>query len=111
MDLKTQEDFNLVNLLLKNPLYRIPEHLRDKVLACAEKTIDDPYNKTADKLAATRTVLLADQMNLKMINMVMPKRTYQEVNIRKIDTRELIKLAEAYVTETKKLKELKVLEQ
>lgn len=84
MELQVKKDFDLINQLLRNPLYRIPEHLRGKVMACAEKIID--YGeRDVDKLSAMKTVLMADQTNLRVVSMAMPRRINKEVDIQITD--------------------------
>lgn len=71
---ETVADFNLVNRLLQNPRYKIPEHLRDKVLNCCERVIDKASASNLEKLSACKTVLMADKHNLELVKMAMPKK-------------------------------------
>jgi len=70
----TQGDFQLVNNLLKNPRYEIPEHLRKKVIASAEGALDNHDASDATKLAASRVILEADKRNLDVIKLIVPKQ-------------------------------------
>lgn len=72
--LQTQGDFGLINQLLKNPRYKIPEHLRENVINCCDEVIKKKDSPDATKLAACRTVLLADRHNLEMIKLAMPTK-------------------------------------
>lgn len=72
-EFKEQGDFQLVNKLLQNPRYDIPEHLRKKVIGSAEHSLDSPESSVACKLAAARLILEADKRNLELIKLVIPK--------------------------------------
>lgn len=81
--LATQGEFNsvadmgMVRRLLKDPLYNVPERLRDKILSGAEKLMDSfTEGKTTEAafIAAARLVLEADKRNLDLIKMVIPKK-------------------------------------
>lgn len=70
-------DMGMVRKLLRDPLYDIPERLRDKVLKGAETLVDRFTNgdeTAAAFIAASRLVLEADKRNLDLIKMVIPKR-------------------------------------
>ena len=73
-ELRTMGDFALVNRLLANPRYKIPEHLRDKVVNQIENVLDDPESKNVLKLRAIDTLTKLDKQNLELIKLSMPKK-------------------------------------
>jgi hypothetical protein len=80
-DLSTQADFNLINTLLKNPQYKIPEYLRPKAINQIEKTLDCDETDNKTKLTAVKTLIEMDKQNLDLIKAAMPKKTiHQDVS-------------------------------
>lgn len=71
---ETKADFNMLNQLLKNPRYDIPERLRKKVIVSIERVIDCAYTDANTQLNAIRTLALLDKHNIDLAKIVMPKR-------------------------------------
>ena len=87
-------DMDLVQKLLKNPLYDIPERLRKKILGGAEKLMDKfSIGESSDAafIAARRLVLEADKRNLALVKMVIPKKIEHKV-VKDYTTEELVQL-------------------
>ena len=72
--LQSEGDFGIINRLLKNPRYNIPEHLRSKAVASIEATFDDPENNTAIKLKAVQCLAMLDKHNIDLVKMAIPKK-------------------------------------
>ncbi len=87
---ETEADFNLIHQLLKNPRYVIPERLREKAIRCIESCIDGEEVADQTKLAAIRTALDMDKINLEMIKIAMPK---------KVETRDITKATDEELTD------------
>ena len=69
----TLADMRLINDLMKNSRYEIPEHLRHQVISSAGKIIENPESRNAEVLAASKVILEADKRNMEMVKMCMPK--------------------------------------
>lgn len=66
-------DFALVNRLLKNPRYNIPEHLRSKMVRSAEEVLD--YSESdVTKVQAIKVLNELDKRNIELVKMAMPKQ-------------------------------------
>lgn len=74
-DYQTSADFKLINQLLKNPRYDIPEHLRHKVISSIDGIISNPDNNPKLQLDAIKTLAALDKINTDIVRAVMPKRT------------------------------------
>lgn len=100
MELKVKEDFDLVNKLLRDPLYKIPDHLRQLVVESAGEILADPGSDSSVRIAASRTVLAMDKTNLDMIKLVMPRRVEQktDIEIKDQSTEDLLKLVKDAVS-------------
>jgi len=84
----TEADFNMVNHLLKKPRYKIPEHLRDKIITRAGRIIEQTEDdKTA--LAAANTVIAMDKLNIQLVQIAMPKKVERR-DIEKMPQEELL---------------------
>ena len=71
---ETQADFNMLNQLLKNPRYDIPERLRKKVITSIERVVDNVDSESNTILNAIKTLALLDKHNIELAKIVMPKR-------------------------------------
>lgn len=74
-DLRTEDDYALVNRLLRSPRYKIPEYLRDKVVNQIEQTLDNDENEDALKLKAIQVLSQLDKHNLDIVKLTMPQKT------------------------------------
>jgi len=73
-DLRTEDDFALVNRLLRSPRYKIPEYLRDKVIHCITDIVDKKDSEDALKLKAIQVMSQLDKHNIDIIKLTMPKK-------------------------------------
>src|SRR3972149_10060326 len=89
--LSTYQDFQLLNGLLSRPRYKIPRHLRETVMKCCEDVMGDEEASPVTKLAACRTILKADEINIKIAIAAMPQRV-EHVDVNKASTEELINI-------------------
>lgn len=71
---ETEGDLQMVHTLLKNPRYKIPERLRDKIMKAAEDTIDNSNATTAEINTACKLILEADKRNIDLVKLAMPKQ-------------------------------------
>jgi len=94
-DLKTEGDFNLVNRLLRNPRYEIPERLRNKAINCIEDAIDADHDVTI-KLKAIQTMSALDKHNIDIVKIAAPKRI-EQIDPRKLNDEELLKMVREVV--------------
>lgn len=85
---ETQGDFSLINTLMKNPRYDIPEHLRKKVIQSAENSLDSLEASDATKLAAARLILEADKRNIEIMKLIIPQQHVHK-NVKELPTEEL----------------------
>lgn len=76
-DYRTSADFRMVNQLLKNPRYEIPERLRNKIIGSVETLIDSPQTEDRTKLDAIKTIIALDKINVDIVKAVLPKRMEQ----------------------------------
>ncbi len=90
--LRTEGDFNLINQLLKSPRYNIPEHLRQKVVSCIEKALDDSENSTKLKLDAIKTLSNLEKHNIDLVKLAMPKKieTFNPKQLNDEELREMV---------------------
>jgi len=88
-ELSTIADYNILNGLLKNPLYKIPEELRVKAIGCLEATIDDASAKTTLKLKAIGAMINMDKHNLDLVKIAMPKKI-EHINPRELNDEQLL---------------------
>lgn len=95
-DLRTADDFTLINQLLKNPRYVIPERLRNKAISCIEGALDDDGNDIALKLKAIQTMSQLDKHNIDLVKIAAPKRI-EQIDPRKCNDEELLKLVKEVV--------------
>ena len=92
-ELRSLGDYQLVNRLLKDPRYNIPERLRNKAINAIEKTLDDAQNDDKLKLTAVKTLSDLDKRNMELIKMAMPKRV-EHFDPRKANDEELMKMVQ-----------------
>jgi hypothetical protein len=92
-DFSTEGDFALVNRLLQNPRYAIPEHLRHKMIKCAESVIDANDTKHETKLKAIQTLSTMDKHNIDIVKLAMPKKV-EHSDVKSISDEELLKLVQ-----------------
>lgn len=85
---RTAADFSMVTRLLQNSRYKIPEHLRSIIVESAAKIMVNGESEKA-QLAAMRTLLKADEINLQLVKIAMPKRV-ENVNVKQLTDEELI---------------------
>lgn len=86
-DYRTVSDFQMIhNLLTKHATYKIPEHLRKRVITRAGQALESDDDKLA--MTAAKVLLAADKHNLDIIKVAMPKRV-EHVNVSKLNDREL----------------------
>ena len=71
---QTAADFKLINDLLAKPRYSIPERLRGKVIDCIERAVDN-VNDPVTAIRAVQTLTSLDKINLKIIELAIPKKT------------------------------------
>ena len=76
-DYRTSADFGMVNKLLKNPRYEIPERLRHKVITSIERIVDSPETDSKMTLDAIKTLSMLDKINVELVKSVLPKRVEQ----------------------------------
>lgn len=100
----TQADFSMINTLLANPRYNIPERLRNKVIQSADNVISSEESTDAAKLAASRLVLEADKRNLELIRLVMPKHHVHH-NVKDMSTEELVEVIQNAAERFKRTKD------
>lgn len=98
-DFRTEGDFALINQLLKNPRYVIPEHLRHKVVKCIEQTIDSSETKPEIKLKAVQTLAILDKHNIDLVKVAMPKRV-EQTTVRQMTDEKILEMVKEI---TKKL--------
>ena len=94
-DIKTEGDFNMVNRLLRNPRYEIPERLRRKSIQCIEDALDQD-NDIQIKLKAIQTMSQLDKHNIDIVKIAAPKRIKQ-IDPRKLNDEELLKMVREVV--------------
>ena len=94
-DLKTEGDFNMVNRLLRNPRYDIPERLRTKAIQCIEDALEDDNDITL-KLKAIQVMSTLDKHNINIVKIAAPKRI-EQIDPRKLDDEELLKMVQVIV--------------
>ncbi len=92
-DLRSLGDYHLVNRLLRDPRYNIPERLRKKAITAIETTLDDSQNDDKLKLTAVKVLSELDKRNLEIVKMSMPTRV-EHFDPRKANDEELKKLVE-----------------
>lgn len=88
-DYSTRQDFSLVEKLLRNPRYKIPEHLRDKIINSAENILDSGESTPQTKLQAAKMLLEADKTNLRLIELIVPKQI-EHFNVKNRTDEELL---------------------
>lgn len=98
-DYNTTGDFQLINRLLQNPRYEIPERLRQKVIGCIDKVISDEDNPQV-KLQAIRVLAQLDKHNLDVIKLAMPHKV-ETTNITKLDDSDLQNLVVEIINQIK----------
>lgn len=69
----------MLNQLLKNPRYDIPERLRKKVITSIERVIDNVESDSNTTLNAIKTLALLDKHNIELAKIVMPKKVDHSV--------------------------------
>ena len=94
-DIKTEGDFNMVNRLLRNPRYEIPERLRQKSVQCIEDALDADHDITI-KLKAIQVMSQLDKHNIDIVKIAAPKRI-EQIDPRKLDDEELLKMVKQIV--------------
>lgn len=92
-DFRTEEDFKLVNKLLSQGPYKIAEHIRSRVISNAATILEDPNVDQKIRLAAMRTLLLADKINLDLIKISMPKKV-EKLDVKQLSDQDLLEAIE-----------------
>lgn len=88
-DYLDKQDFSLVERLLKTPRYKIPEHLRDKIITSAGNILDSREVDEKTRLSAAKLILEADRTNIKLIELMVPKKV-EHYNVKDRTDEELI---------------------
>ena len=103
-DYNTTGDFQLINKLLQNPRYEIPERLRQKVIGCIDKVISDDADSKGvsiqTQLQAIRVLAQLDKHNLDVIKLAMPHKV-ETTNITKLDDSDLQNLVVEIINQIK----------
>ncbi len=84
-------DMNMITTLLRNPRYKIPEHLREKVIGTADNILNNANASVAEAISAAKLVLEADKVNVALIKLAVPKKI-EHFNPRQATTEELIEV-------------------
>jgi len=95
--LKTEGDFDLINRLLRNPRYNIPERLRAKCIQCIEDVLDSGTEDVGHglHLKAIQTMVSLDKINVEIIKIAVPKKI--ETNVKSMNDEELLALVKDVV--------------
>lgn len=90
----TNDDVNLISKLMKNPMYRIPQHLRDKIIAGAEEALTTPEN-FKEFTDAAKLVLEMDKRSLDFMKLFIPK-TIRHEHVGNKTTKELQQIVDSH---------------
>lgn len=90
LDFRSQGDFDMVTTLLKNPRYKVPERLRQKIMDHAEGVIDNINDSAtlSEQNAACKMILEADKRNIDIVKMCIPKQ-HVHTHVSELSDREL----------------------
>lgn len=89
-DFRTESDYDLLQRLLADPIFKIPEHLPQKIMNEISIVMDDPNIEHTTKISAINTIIKLQKLNLDAVKMVMPHRTETVVDVRKLTDEELM---------------------
>lgn len=90
----TNDDVKLVSKLMKNPLYKIPQHLRDKIIAGASVALSNTEN-FKEFIDASKLVLEMDKRSLDFMKLFIPK-TVRHEHIGGKTTQELQRIVDSH---------------
>jgi len=87
----TEADMQIVRTLLRDPLYKIPEHIRDTIVTESAKMLGGDSPKF--KAIGARLLLEMDKRNLELLRLVVPRKV-EHIDVKQKTTAELIEIVE-----------------